>query len=219
MATLVRGPHAEPPRTLGGATDSRPRPAPCRVASTRVSVGASNVSNHDNGTGDAGAGEFRRARSTPAGCHLLRRRPGDHRRLGRSRRPDHRDRCGQGAGRRGARRVADAGRPDHAHPGIHRCSHRHHRPDGRWFTTDGHGAAHIPGLCSRLRAGRPQRPLRCWLPSPRRRPAGSPVAGLRGHRHRHVGPPGCHPRRGAELQARNAGQGVPSEHVTDSPCT
>ena len=60
--------------------------------------------------------ELRRARPPAARHHLLRRRPRDHRRLGRGRVDDHRDRRGQGARRRGARRVPDAGQPARRDP-------------------------------------------------------------------------------------------------------
>ena len=54
-----------------------------------------------------------------------------------------------------------------------------------------------------LRAGRPQRAVRRRLPASRLRArTGSPWPAFEVARHRPAGPPGAHPRRGAQLQAR-----------------
>ena len=90
--------------------------------------------------------------------HLRRRRPGDHRRPRHRRGPrrDHRDRRGQGARRRGARRVPDAGRPGPEHPAAHRRAHRHHRRDGV-------RRARASTRCCRRSWSSPA--ARCWSPT------------------------------------------------------
>ena len=57
---------------------------------------------------------------------------------------DHRDRRGEGARRRGARRVPDAGQSRRADPAVHRGAHRHHQLDGRRGAADRARAAGVP---------------------------------------------------------------------------
>ena len=57
---------------------------------------------------------------------------------------DHRDRRGQGARRRGPRRVPDAGGPGRPDPALHPGADRHHRRDGRRRPADRAGAARLP---------------------------------------------------------------------------
>ena len=101
------------PRTVSTPTyrpARAPLPHPCRCRPVR-------------------AGHDRRARHAAGRGHVRRGRPGDHRRLAEGQR-DHRDRRGQGARRRGARRVPDPGRPGQRDPAVHQRADRHHRR--RW---------------------------------------------------------------------------------------
>ena len=120
------------PPTLGRATDSPlpRRPGPPTGPPPRACAGLS-VRPPAYGQGhDDGPGHVRRPGHAPVVRDLRRRRPRDHRRQpGRVR--HHRDRRGQGARRRGARRVPDPGQPGRPHPGVHLGAHRHHRRDGR----------------------------------------------------------------------------------------
>ena len=75
---------------------------------------------------------------------------------------DHRDRRGQGARRRGARRVPDPGRPRRADPAVHLGAHRHHRRDGRRRAAARLRAAGLP------RVRRRHREHACWSRTTRR---------------------------------------------------
>ena len=101
----------------------------------------------------------RRARHPAARRHVRRRRPRDHRRLPRRRARHHRDRRGQGARRRGARRVPDPGRPGRADPAVHRGAHRHHRRAGRRVRR---------GSARRCPRSSSSRAAACWSPTTRR---------------------------------------------------
>ena len=72
---------------------------------------------------------------------------------------DHRDRRGQGARRRGARRVPDPGQPAHRDPAVHRGADRHHQLDG------GRRARRSSRRCRRSSSSRP---AACWSPTTRR---------------------------------------------------
>ncbi len=152
-----------------------------------------------------GATQFRRARPPPARHHVHRRRPRDDRRLGRGRLDDHRDRCRQGALRRGPRRVPDTGQPAGRDPAVHRRPHRHHQRDGQRRATDRVRAAGIPRVRGRHGPGRPQRALRRRVPPALQPRSGPAVAAVRGARHRQARAPGHHPRRRTQLQALVAG--------------
>ena len=77
---------------------------------------------------------------------------------------DHRDRCGQGARRRGARRVPDPGASRGVDPAVHLRPHRHHRCDGR--RRPAAGRRHSPRSWSSPAAA-------CWSPTTRRSTSGS----------------------------------------------
>ena len=72
---------------------------------------------------------------------------------------DHRDRRGQGARRRGARRVPDPGQPGRADPAVHRGAHRHHRLDGRRRPAD---------RAASCRRSSSSPAAACWSPTTRR---------------------------------------------------
>ena len=157
---------------------------------------------------DDGAGHVRRSWHPPVVGHLRRRRPRDHRRQPRRVR-HHRDRCGQGARRRGGRRVPDPGQPRCRHPGVHLGAHRHHRLHGGRRTAHRVGPTGVPRVRRRFGARRAQRRLRHLVPQ-----GGGPahrarVARLRGARHRAPGPAAGAPRRGAQPSAGLAGAALP----------
>ena len=153
--------------------------------------------------------------------HLRRRGPGDHRRAAppsrRRLRRDHRDRRGQGARRRGPRRARHAGRPGPQHPAADRRAHRDHHGDGVRRPDDRVGAAGVSGVLPRRGAGRPQRRLRHRVPARGRRALPDRLAPSAGAVHRAAGPPGAHPRRGAQRAAGGAGAAVRRRHHPDAP--
>ena len=69
--------------------------------------------------------------------------------------------------------------PQHRDPAVHRRPHRHHRRDGRRRAADRVGAAGVPRVRARLRAGGAQRALRRRLPQAASRAAGPSLAGVR----------------------------------------
>ena len=164
------------------------------------------------------AAQLRRARPAAARRHLLRRRPRDDRRLGRGRLDDHRDRRGQGARRRGARRVPDPGQPAHRDPAVHRGAHRHHQLDGR------RRARRSSRRCRRSSSSPPgcvlvahNAPFDVGFLRHFAEEQGRPWPRVRGARHRPARPPGDHPRRRPQLQALLAGPGVPLRHDAQPP--
>ena len=72
-------------------------------------------------------------------------------------------------------------------------------------------------FAARLRAGRAQRALRRGIPQARQPGARLRLARLRRRRHRPAGPPGAHPRRDAELQARHPGEVLPHHDHAEPP--
>ena len=160
-------------------------------------------------------GHLRRARLAPARGHVRGGRPRDHGRLGRL--ADHRDRRGEGARRRAAGRIPDAGRPRLVDPAVHPGAHRHHRRHGGRVPVHRLGAALVPGVRARVRARRAQRPVRRRVPEGRVRGSRARLAGFPGRRHRPARPPGGDARRGAELQAGHPRAAVPGGYVTKSP--
>ena len=114
-----------------------------------------------------GPAHLRRARPAAARPDLLRGRPRDHRRLGRGRLDDHRDRRGQGARRRGARRVPDPGQPAHRRSRrSSRCSPASPTP---WSATRRRSSRRCRRSSSSPRA-------RCWSPTTRRSTSASSSA-------------------------------------------
>ena len=111
-------------------------------------------------------------------------------------------------GRRGARRVPDAGQPAHRDPRVHRRPDGHQQLDGPRRTGDRVGTARLPRVRGGMRPGRPQRTLRRRLPPALRSRAGSALAALRGARHRQAGAPRDHARRRPQLQALVTGEGL-----------
>ena len=89
--------------------------------------------------------QLRRTGRAAARGHLRGGRSGDHRRLVADR-GDHRDRRGEGARRRGARRVRHPGRSRAVDPAADHHADRDHRLDGLRRPTDRRGAAVVPGV-------------------------------------------------------------------------
>ena len=139
---------------------------------------------------------------------LRRGRPGDRRGQPRGRR-DHRDRGGEGPGRRGGRAVPDPGAPRPAAPAVHPGTDGHHRRDAPRRSPAVGGPARVPGVRPRSRAGGPQRSLRRELPQGRLRTPGHDLAGSSHPGHRPAGPARPDPRRGPQLQARHARPALP----------
>ena len=166
-----------------------------------------------------GAAQLRRARPSAARPDVLRGRPRDDRRLGRGRLDDHRDRRGQGARRRGARRVPDPGQP--RTPRSRRSSRCSPASPTPW-------SADAPPIESVLPAvPGVRRAAACWSPTTRRStsasssdfaaPPGPAVADVRGARHRQARPPGDHPRRRPQLQALLARARLPRHDHAQPP--
>ena len=162
------------PRGSGGGSSSncgtlRPYSAGAGVWSTGLSANAPTVRHVSTTVRELALSlgvpaQLRRAGPPAARHHLHRRRPRDHRRLGRGRLDDHRDRRGQGARRRGARRVPDPGQPAHRDPAVHRRAHRHQQRDGRPTR---------PASSRRCRRSSSSPPAPCWSPTTRRSTSGS----------------------------------------------
>ena len=152
--------------------------------------------------------------------HLRRRRPRDHRRRRRPTAEHHRDRRGEGARRRGARRVPDprAARTSRSRrsivvlTGITDC-------DGARRTAARGGAAGVPRVLARRGARRPQRALRRGLPQgPRAPAAAAPGPSPPVRRHRSAGPRACSLRDEVrQLQARHPGRALPVRHPAQPP--
>ena len=143
MSSRVVCPHARPrpPTRISGATAAQRRPAPARRTCAGPAVCRS------AGPNVAGCGRRRRSAqlsfadldpsadcrcATPPSSSSTWRPPAAAPSKARRRtlRRDHRDRRGQGARRRGARRIRHPGRPAARDPAADRAADRHHHRDG-----------------------------------------------------------------------------------------
>ena len=169
---------------------------------------------------DDGPGHVRRPGHAPVVGDLRRRRPRDHRREpGRVR--HHRDRRGQGARRRGGRRVPDPRQPGRAIPAFISVL---------TGITDAHGGrrpAHRVGAARRSSSSPPASVLVahnagfdiCFLKAAARAHRAR-VARLRRARHPAPRPPARAARRGAQPPARLAGRSsARRRRPTTAPCT
>ena len=120
---------------------------------------------------------------------------------------DHRDRRGQGARRRGARRVPDPGQPAHLDPA--RSSPCSPASPTRWWPPSPPIESALPAFLEFAQGCvlvAHNAPFDVGFLKHFAAAAGTAVARLRGARHRAAGPPGGDPRRRPQLQAQLAGR-------------
>jgi hypothetical protein len=108
---------------------------------------------------DVGTAQLRRPGNATARDDVLRARPRDHG-WQPQRRPDHRDRCGQGARRRVPRHLPHTRQPRSGDPAPDHRAHRAHRRGRTHGAPHRVGARLAHGLPRRLGVRRPQRGVR-----------------------------------------------------------